>query len=103
VLCVGRRMSDTSHDRAGEYQCVATVDAEGYVVAMAATRNNTLDFYKALKSLPRYELPEIVLPDGWVRDARTGRGIRTEEVGKHDGYYVMDLRSAYAPPNEEAA
>jgi hypothetical protein len=96
-------VSDTSHDRAGEYQCVATVDAEGYVVSMSATRTKTADFYKALKTLPRYELPEIVMPDGWARHIKTGRGIRHEEVGKHDGYYLMDLRSTYAPPNEEAA
>jgi hypothetical protein len=81
-------MSDTSHERAGEYQCVATVDMEGYVVSMSATRTKTADFYKALKTLPRYGLPEIVMPDGWMRHVKTGRGIRNEEVGKHDGYYL---------------
>jgi hypothetical protein len=98
-------VSDTSHDRAGEYQCVATVDREGYVVSMSATRTKTADFYKALKTLPRLPLEDsaIVLPPQYTRDPQTGRGIRTEEVGKHDGYYVMDLRSTYAPPNEEAA
>jgi hypothetical protein len=92
-------VSDTSHDRAGEYQCIATVDREGYVVSMSASRTKTADFYKALKTLPRYELPEIVMPDGWMRHVTTGRGIRNEEVGKHDGYYV--LGSTYAVPTKE--
>jgi hypothetical protein len=98
-------MSDTSHDRAGEYQCVATVDAEGYVVSMSATRAKTADFYKALATLPRLPLDptDIVLPAGSTLHPKTGRAVVATELHQHDGYYLKDLRTTYAPPNEEAA
>jgi hypothetical protein len=86
-------MSGDAQERAGEYQCVATVDAEGYVVSLSATRTKTADFYKALKTLPRLPLEDsaIVLPASYTRDPQTGRGIHVSELGQHDGYYVMDL------------
>jgi hypothetical protein len=97
-------VSDTSHDRAGEYQCVATVDAEGYVVSMSATRTKTVDFYKALKTLPRLPLEDsaIVLPPQYTRDPQTGRGIHVSELGQHDGYYVMDLTTVVPEPRVAA-
>jgi hypothetical protein len=91
-------MSDTSHDRAGEYQCIATVDGEGYVVSMSATRVKTADFYKALKTLPRIPLDaaDVVLPAGYTLHPETGRAVCSDE---HDGYYV--LGSTYAVPTQE--
>jgi hypothetical protein len=90
-------VSDTSHDRAGEYQCVATVDAEGYVVSMSATRTKTADFYKALKALPRYPMIDVVYPTGWPVDFATGRGWSVLEVRQ------QNIRTTYDLPNEEAA
>jgi hypothetical protein len=94
-------VSDTSHDRAGEYQCVATVDAEGYVVSMSATRVKTADFYKALSTLPRLPLDptDVVLPDGYTLHPETGRAVCSDE---HDGYYVTDLTNAVPEPRVAA-
>jgi hypothetical protein len=77
-------MSDKDHDRAGEYQCVATVDREGYVVSMSATRTKTADFYKALSTLPRFPMIDVVYPTGWPVDFATGRGWSVLEAGQQN-------------------
>jgi hypothetical protein len=95
-------------DTSLENQFTPTLDAEGYVIGGSVTRTkgDPLVFLKMLKDAARrypFDPSTLVMPDGWTRDPVTGRGIRADEMGLHDGYYVVDVRSTYALPNEEAA
>jgi hypothetical protein len=69
---------------AGENQFTALVDREGYVCGGSVTREKSTDFLSCLRALPRYALPEIVMPAGWPTDA-DGRGytVLEYERGEH--------------------
>jgi len=95
-------------DTANENQFTPRLDREGYVIggSFSRTKGDSLAFLKLLRDAAKrfpFDPSTLVMPDGWERDPNTGRGIPAHEMGQHDGYYVMDLRSTYAPPNEEAA
>lgn len=92
-------------DTSLENQFTPRLDREGYVIGGSVTRSkgDSLVFLKMLKDAAKrfpFEPATLVLPDGWVCDPVTGRGIRAEELGLHDGYYL--LGSTYeAPPTME--
>jgi hypothetical protein len=90
----------TGPDTANENQFRPRFDAARWVIGGSVNRLKTLD--EPLQAVPLYTLEDdaIVMPDGWTRDPVTGRGIRADEMGLHDGFYV--LGSTYeAPPTME--
>jgi hypothetical protein len=78
-------------DTANENQFRPVFDAARWVIGGSVNRLKTLD--EPLQPVPLYPLEDdaIVMQEGWQRHPDTGRGIRSDEMGLHDGYYVVDL------------
>jgi hypothetical protein len=94
-------------DTSLENQFTPTLDAEGYVIGGSVTRSkgDPLVFLKMLKDAAKrfpFDPSTLVMPDGWTRDPVTGRGIRADEMGLHDGYYVTDLTTVVPEPRVAA-
>jgi hypothetical protein len=86
---------------ANENQLVALVDSQGYVVGGSVGREKTTDFLHALRTLPRYDLPEIVpYAPGWPL------GMTALEYERLDVERVAvagPLGTTYELPTREAA
>jgi hypothetical protein len=83
-------------DTALENQFTPKIDREGYVIGGSVNRakGDPMVFLRLLRDAAKrfpFDPATLVLPDGWERDPNTGRGIRADEMGQHDGYYVTDL------------
>lgn len=55
------------------------------------------------KTMPPLTTDDIVCPAGWTRDPVTGHGIRIEELGTHDGFYIKPAQAAPVPAPQVAA
>jgi hypothetical protein len=86
---------------ANENQFTAVVDADGYVVGGSISREKTADLLTTLRTLPRYELPEIVAyAPGWPL------GMTAMEYERLDVERVAGagpLGTTYELPTREAA